>query len=303
MRKVIYQLALMAIIFQAQGQTRALDRYMSAVHGGSYEAVPATLLETNQPMDLFESLVPYQSDTVPRVRARAYYMLKAVGQGSSDASVRRQAVQQLVTGLGDQDSGIVGNAIEALSGFDVADFGQEEKGGIARFLRPDTPHLDQLLMLSGYLQIPQTREAADNIMVTTVPYRVKWSAHLALARMGEQESIDYLLGKLRSAPVNDDFVYDFVPDLVYTRQPAIYEYLEGIIQSEETNCLSANPDASDRILCGYRVMEYLAPVIVDYPLPIDEFGELMVDDYAAALIEVRDWLAANDSYVISSEGY
>jgi len=36
-------------------------------------------------------------------------------------------------------------------------------------------------------------------------------------------------------------------------------------------------------------MEYLAPVIEGYPLPVDEFGDLEVDDYEQALKDLRKW--------------
>ena len=54
--------------------------------------------------------------------------------------------------------------------------------------------------------------------------------------------------------------------------------------------LSANADSEENILCGYRVLEYIAPVMIDFPLPVDEFGELEIDDYEAGLEEVRQWM-------------
>jgi len=59
-------------------------------------------------------------------------------------------------------------------------------------------------------------------------------------------------------------------------------------------CLSANADSEENILCGYRVLEYIAPVMINFPLPIDEFSELEIDDYEAGLSEVRQWMADQD---------
>ena len=109
--------------------------------------------------------------------------------------------------------------------------------------------------------------------------------------------------KLQKAPLNDDFVYDFVPDLVYTLQPEIFRLLETIIQSNEKSCQSADPDYAQPILCGYRAMEYLAPVIEGYPLPLDEYGDLQVEDYEAALQELRSWFRENQSYVILNDSF
>jgi hypothetical protein len=120
--------------------------------------------------------------------------------------------------------------------------------------------------------------------------------------MGDKQNIQFITERLTQASVNDDFVYEVVPDLIYTRQPEIFEYLEQIILSNAQNCSSANPDAETNILCGYRVMEYLAPVIEDFPLPTDEYGELMVDDYPEALEELRNWLVDQD-YAIDTDTF
>jgi len=55
-------------------------------------------------------------------------------------------------------------------------------------------------------------------------------------------------------------------------------------------CLFANADSEENILFGYRVLEYIAPIMIDFPLPVDEFGELEINDYEAGLSEVRQWM-------------
>jgi hypothetical protein len=34
--------------------------------------------------------------------------------------------------------------------------------------------------------------------------------------------------------------------------------------------------------------------MLDFPLPVDEFGELEINDYEAGLAEVREWMAQQD---------
>jgi len=80
--------------------------------------------------------------------------------------------------------------------------------------------------------------------------------------------------RVERQPVNDDLVYEIVPYLVYTRRQEAFKFLERIIQSNESTYLSANADNEENILCGYRVLEYIAPVMINFPLPVDEFGEL-----------------------------
>ena len=158
-----------------------------------------------------------------------------------------------------------------------------------------------MLKLAGYVEISIDR--FDAIINSNLSFKYKWAARLALARMGDQESIDYLLSKVEKAPIDNDFIYDIVPDLVYTHQMDIYKYLEVIVMSEEQNCMSANPESSQKILCGYRVMEYLALCIENYPLKTDEFGDLELDDYESGLQEVRKWFEMNPNYQILTSAF
>ncbi|UXP33486.1 hypothetical protein N6H18_05910 [Reichenbachiella agarivorans] len=305
MRKIIYQLVFMAIVFQTQAQsiTKSLDQYMAQVKGGSYDPIPSKILNTKDVASLLTELNQYQQDTIPKIRAKAYAIAKSVGQQSNQASIRSQAVSVLTQGLQDKDSGIIDAVMEGLSGFLLEDFAARDKERIGQYIDTAAIHLDMALKLAGWLQLTQFRIPIDQIIQSDASFTDKWAARLALCRMGDQASTGYLLLKLSRAPIDDDFVYDFVPGLVYTRNPEIFAYLETIIQSDQANCMSADPDSSQKILCGYRVMEYIAPVIVDFPLPVDEFGELMVADYEQALQEVRVWLDQHETYEIQKEGF
>jgi len=126
---------------------------------------------------------------------------------------------------------------------------------------------------------------------------------LALARMGDENAIDYISKKLQNAPINDAFAYDIAPALVYTRQPEIVDFLETQIQSDEANCSVANPDSNQKISCAYRIMEAMAPAIDNFPIPTDEFGELMADDYEKALQDLRKWFNENETYGFNNEVY
>lgn len=303
MKIVLILLAgLMPCLAVAQGDD--IPTYMEEIRGGSYAAVPAAILDnTRSAGDILNALQPYLTDTVERVRAKAYYIVKRVGRKSEASAVRRQAVGILVQGISDQSSGISGNASEALTSFGKADFSPQHITTIAGLLRVETPHLDQVLKLAGYIGDDSFAAGMNQVINSNVPFKYKWAARLALARMGDSAALAYIMNKLNTAPVNDDLVYDIVPDLVYTRQMEVFEYLERIITSDEASCQSADPDSSEKILCGYRVMEYIAPAIENYPLPVDEFGYLEIDDYEAGLKEVRAWMAANETYSLVRNKY
>ena len=287
----------------AQSVRKSLDTYMSEVRKGSYKPVPDEILNTTNPSDLFKNLESYATDSVDLIRSKAYYIYQKAGQKSAKRAVKTLAINQLIKGLSDRNGGLTGNVMDYLAGFSKEDFDAGQKAAIASYIQPETPHLDQLLMLAGYIPLIEYKNKINAIVSSDLGMKYKWAARLALARMGDEEAIAYFANKLRSAPVNDDFVYDYVPDLIYTRQLAIYQFLETIIMSDEKNCYSANPDSNAKILCGYRVMEYIAPTIQGFPLPIDEFGELEVDDYEVALRQLRTWFTQNDNYVILDSTY
>ena len=135
-------------------------------------------------------------------------------------------------------------------------------------------------------------------LLPSLSARDQWAAQLALARLGDPEALATVLTRVKQEPVNDDVVYELLPDLVYTRQKAALDYLVTIIQSDEKNCQSADPEAEQSILCGYRVLELLPPVIQNFPLTVDESGDLAVSDYPSALQQAREWLKENDDYQI-----
>ena len=74
--------------------------------------------------------------------------------------------------------------------------------------------------------------------------------------------------------------------------------------SDQTNCHSADNDNPTSILCGYRIMEQLAPVIKDYPLTLDASGDVKTNDYKKSLELIRNWLKQNkDIYIIDNSAY
>lgn len=281
-----------------------LVTHLEAIRQGSHAAVPqAVLADTTNAASLLSVLATYQNDTLAAVRSRAYNIAKRIGQRSSKPSVRQTATAQLTRGIADPDAGISGNNSEALTGFRQTDFGASTQTQLLSYLQPGTPHLDQVAMLAGFVSGSEAQAALRNLLTAKVSATTRWAIRLALARTGDEAAINYVLDKLNAAPVNDALVYDVVPGLVYTRQPAIFRYLETLVMSDEPNCQSADPNSQRRILCGYRVMEALAPALADFPIAVDAYGELETDDYERSLREVRAWLREREDYPMQRDRY
>ena len=281
-----------------------LTTYLESVRQGSYAAVPqAVLADTANAATLLGTLATYQNDSVLVVRSRAYSIAKRIGQRSNDPAVRQTATTQLVRGIGDANGGISGNNSDGLTGFQRRDFSASAQTLLLDYLQPGTPHLDQVVMLAGFVQPEGVQPRLKQLLAAKVSATTRWAVRLALARTGEGEAADYILNKLDAAPINDALVYDVVPGLVYTRHPAVFDKLKEIVLSDEPSCQSADPDNVQLILCGYRVMEALAPSLEGFPVPTDQYGELLTDDYEQSLQVVRDWLRGLRDYPMKRAVY
>ena len=246
---------------------------------------------------MLTALSPYYSDTLSVIRAKAYYLAQQIGTHSQDKAIRQRAVNELTAGLQDEDNGNIGRVHSYLTAFGLADFTLASRQVIANLPSQSPAHLSRLLKLVGTLNLTDQVPTLRNLL-PGLSARDQWAAQLVLARLGDPEALATVLARVKQEPVSDDVVYELLPDLVYTRQKAALDYLVTIVQSDEKNCQSADPEAEQPILCGYRVLELLAPVIQDFPLTVDESGDLAVSDYPKALQQARRWLREHADYQV-----
>jgi hypothetical protein len=305
--KIIYILFLFLFTIQssiAQSNLDQLNSYMQEVRDGSYDPVPQSILkEEAQTNELLTALVTYQNDSNAVIRTRAYNISKRIGQNHPEIAIRQQAINQQIKALEDKDTGIMVKAINALTGFKNTDFTNNQQLRIINRLKADMPHLEKYARLVGYMPNEVAIEPLKQVQLQVTDGWESFNLNLALARRGDEQATTAVLNKIQNAQINDAFVYDIVPVLVYTRSIDIFDFLEGLIFSDEANCSSANPDSNANILCGYRIMEYIAPALENFPLPIDEYGELEVDDYETALVRLREWLIQNPDYQLVNDNY
>ena len=287
------------LILQTSPAVEQLHEYLNKYRANRYIPVPQEIFEdNNSQIGLLEALSEYTSDTIPDIRLKVYNLADRIGEHSEDQRVRNLAVNILTVGLRDADVGIVGVVSGKLLTYKKLDFSAQNSNQIASLVTSSTPYLGNILKLAGHLDLDVTDQLRSLVEDTQLSNQYRFQAQLALARTGDEQSINHITKRLNSIEINDRFVYSMVPQLVYTRQKPIIDFLVEVIQSDELNCYSANPNSDGKILCGYRVMEYLAPIIVDFPIPLDEFGEPDIKDYRAALEEVRAWFDMHPDYEI-----
>lgn len=244
---------------------------------------------------ILESCSSALSDSSVEVRKFAHELVYIVSlRKSQDPSIKK-AVNIIIDGYKDTDGGIVYSTIRYLRYFKLTDFDYEARIKLSQMAREGGPHFDQLVRLTGFVAIKDLMYDYSE-MLTQNKYtnkKIVWALHLALARMGNNDEVEYCLKKVKQLPVSDDLVYDLLPDLAYIRSQAAFDYMMDLINSDERNCYSSNPDSEEKIICAYRVIAIVAPYINNFPVKTDNAGDIIASDYSQVLINVRQWAAAN----------
>ncbi|MDR0231208.1 MAG: hypothetical protein LBI82_03720 [Dysgonamonadaceae bacterium] len=265
-------------------------------------AIEGKILSKYDTEKLTEALQPYYTDTLLIIRQQAYYLTYRKGNNAPSAE-RKTAVNRLVKGIPDADSGLTGQLLGYLQSFSVADFDSESRSLIAGRLKYiDTPHYDKLVLLAGFIGVGNDvlQELYRNPGLSV---KRKWYIALALARMGNNEQTAWCVQQVKKAPVNNGLIENVLPDLIYTRQKEAIDYCVELLFSDEKLCQSPNPDLSEKIPCAYRIIELLAPAIEDFPIKVDPSTGLESDDYPKTLQTVREWFKKNSDYKINKETF
>jgi hypothetical protein len=275
-----------------------LSFYFTEVRSGKYPAIPKQITIAENALVTLENVRPYLTDTSATVRAKGYGIVQLAGTNARQSSIRESATILLTEGCKDNDPGNAGIAIEYLTSFIKSDFTSSVKDSLRNQFKRRPPHFNTLIKLVGFLDLKDL--SGDIRALTTIdnPSNIRWAAILSLARMGDATARQDLMRRVSKLPVNDEVVHHVFPDLLYTRTRDGLQYMIEILRSDNKTCLSADAEQETPILCGYRVMEQLAPAIMGYPLDLDESGDIKSSDYLASLASVRYWFLKNKDYEI-----
>jgi len=254
---------------------------------------------------LIKHLVNYRLDSISQVRKYTYQIANQFYYFTDNNKIKQKIITLISTGLTDKNSGNCGIVCEYLKNYSFQDFNSDSKKNIHNSVTISMHHIQHIIKLIGYLKTENSHNTLINILTSNKfkSKEVKWAAQLALARLGDDYYTNVCLNFIKSLDVNDDLIYDFLPDLIYIKQKAGIDYLIEILMNNEKNCESADPESTEMILCSYRVMEYLAPIIKDFPLKINASGDIETQNYREALNICREWFLQNRNYQIITTIY
>jgi hypothetical protein len=193
-------------------------------------------------------------------------------------------------------------AIQQLENTDLADISPSDISAINTALSQEQiAYRNRFFLLAGWLGQLEALAAVPYEYRRTI--RAGNDYDLAMIRAGDPGRIERLQRLLREVEVNDDFVYQLAPKLLYTHRREVVDFFFDEILQDKSNCQVADTHSSGQINCAYRLLELVAPVIRNFPLQLGVSGDLNVADYPTALKTARAWIQEHRSDYLLSTGY
>lgn len=289
--------------------SQSIDAYVSSfVNQKKYEYPVKKWYNSDDTLKLLlKKIKKYTKSKEQRKRYLSYKLIAKCGKNTNNIKQRKLAVNMLVKGLQDEEISIKKKCGKELSKFRKDDFEKKSKAKIELLLHSKKVTRNTIL-LAGWLGDVSFSASLDTIrnrkVSTKLERRQQWSANLALARMYDQVAVNSIQKVLKRQKINSRILHAIGKDIIYTRHPDLYQWLIDILNSDEKNCNSFNPNTSEKVMCAYRAMELLAPAIEGFPVRTDKWGDLEIDDYESALKNCREWLFENmNAYEIHTHLY
>lgn len=297
-------MVLIALFLFCRSYAGDMERYFDHCRRGDGVAMTLrqNLLQHYSMSQLVTAVEPYRGDSNSVVRGELYYLLLAKSK-VAPAEERKLAANLLVAGLDDSAASNVWQVISYLQQFSPDDFASSAREALGqKLLNVRRPHFSKLLLLAGYLHVGSewVKAVGANQKLSQT---IRWAAMLALARMGDEQALDFCLSRVKAQAVNDRLVDVLLPDLIYTRQHKAVDYCVELLQDDRELCSSPDPNRTEKIQCAYQLIGLLAPVTVNFPLKVDPSVGLESNDYPATLKQVRNWYRKNKNYQIVSNTY
>ncbi len=301
MKRIVYfSLVFMMVVAPSYSQKRAVVKLVNSMikdarNNKSNVYAIGDLSEGSNPKHVFKVVKPHLADIVPKVRAKAYYLVQIAALRTENKKYRQQGLTILLNACRDNRSINLSELTGYLDQFHKSDFTDAHRDILYSLCKERTFHFEKVIKIAGLADAKNTITLLEDMLVkdSSLTERVKWSTQLALARLGQHKSIDFFHGVITSAPVNSNVMYDLVPDILYTRQQKCIDPIIDMLLDNKKLCLTPNPDDPRPMECGYQLMEYFGRVFNKYPIEIDEDNELVSNDYPGSLKTVREWITKN----------
>ena len=272
-------------------QSDPITRYFDGIQSGKRILLPRSEMDNiYADSGLLVRLNPYLMDETTTKEA-----LKFAGKAGSrhtSVSIRQQIVEMLLDSTL-QNYRYADIASDYLRDFKRSDFTDKTLASLDSLLRTQPPNMKDFVLLAGFT-------GRKEVLTELLPNYLdnKRLAHyfrLALSRCGEEHYTRGIVKSTEAMPVDDRFVYQVAPMLVYTRQKAVFDLLLTDILDDTPNCTPAGERKQGKVGCGLRLLVLVAPYIRDFPAQVSRSGVLKTDNPAQSLREARQWIQQHQS--------
>jgi hypothetical protein len=280
----------------AQSPEKVVNERMQQIRTKSTVNVDLkTVFNPDNTTKALSALEKYYTDTTKDVRIEAYNTAALLALKSSNLAVKQKVITQMVNTLTGNDADVSFISIKNLIRFSATDFPVASILKIQQAVNEVVNNKGKLARLAAFVCGPVVAPNLSQLLRDnpTLNSTIKSDIKMAMARAGNENLQNKMVQKCKQQVLNNDFVYDIVPELVYTRNKIVFDFLLEAILRDTKDCTSANNDDTTPMTCAYRLIEQVAPYIINFPAKLDEVGELKTKDYPALLTEVRSWINAN----------
>lgn len=218
-------------------------------------------------------------------------LVKKFADVKSRQGVKSEVVNFLLVSAKSKYSSVSSKSFILLESIPAQNYDSRAIDSLASLIVKNPRLYSEAILVAGYINRPTFIETIKSIFPNTRNFtkQERWQTYKVLARLGDADALNFCVNRLKSLPANDQVVDVLYKDMVYIHRKEAIDVLVEALFSDETLCSSPNPNSESKIVCGYRVMELLSPVVEGFPLKILPSGDLDVKDYKKALAEVREW--------------
>lgn len=251
-----------------------------------------------------EVLSKYAGDTVLNVRYEALNLSAQIAARSKDKALIKKSIRSIIKNC-EINHTINNQIVNLLKRHAKQDFESDELIMINTTLESQENNIGNLAMIYAFAGGPAVLSNLNALLAKpNLTKSDKKDLKLALTRCGDERYATKMNETLKQQVVNDDLIYSALPDILYTKNKEMFSFLLDGILSDSKKCSSANNDDNTPMVCAYRLIEQLAPQIVDFPATVNEKGEINSKDLSKTLAEVREWIKKNkQTFVVNTAIY
>lgn len=224
-----------------------------------------------------------------------------------DLSHKSQIVEEVSTALIDPKPSIRERFANKLIIVKREEFNQESIRIIERAFKSDELVNFHTIILAGQLELKEAQKGMYRFIQRDSSGQLnrkfgyksnEWAAHLALARMGVQEHIDFVLSVVNNEPYSSTLFFELLDHLAYVRQKESINLIVEKLFSDEGYGYTPFEEPLKEATGAFalRTLPMLATLIKDIPLRISSAYNMK--DLRAA----RAWFTENDRKFELKEG-